>query len=266
MKAVIKTAGVLASVLVAAVSLFWTADGRADDKKCAMVLLHGKWGNPDHLMHFGRRMQGACHAKTIEMPWSQRRIYDQPYPVALQEIAKEVSALRAQGYQRIILAGHSFGANAVTAYMTVYGDADGVISMGPGHSPNHMYNTLKMNHQALEQARSLVAQGKGDELVSIEDYNQKSRRSIRMKAISAATYFDPDGLGNQTKTSSAFKKSVPFLLVVGSGDPIYKFAEGAIFKNTPPNPSSKLLRVNADHMNTPDVAVEQVKEWIKSLP
>jgi dienelactone hydrolase len=238
----------------------------AEEKRCGMVLLHGKWGNPESIAHFGRRIQDVCQTKAVEMPWSQRRNYDQPYPVALQEIAKEVNAFRAQGFQRIVLAGHSFGANAVTAYMTVYKDVDAVISIAPGHSPNHMYNTLKMNHQALEEARTLVAQGRGDEMVSIEDLNQKDRRSIRMKAISAATYFDPNGLGNQTKSSSSFKRSVPFLLVVGSGDPIFKFADNAIFKNTPSNPSSKFLAVNADHANTPEVAVEQVKDWLKSLP
>lgn len=265
MKATSQRVAVIFGALFAMGSVLWGTEGRAEDKKCAMVLLHGKWGNPDQLTHFGRRMQGVCHAKTIEMPWSQRRNYDQPYPVALQEIAKEVSAFRAQGYQRIVLAGQSFGANAVTAYMTIYDDADAVISLGPGHSPNHMYNTLKLNHATLDLARSLIAQGKGDESVSIEDYNQGVRRSVRMKAISAATYFDPDGLGNQTKTSSSFKKPVPFLLVVGSGDPIFKFAERAIFRNTPSHLLSKFLTVNADHVNTPDVAADQVREWLASV-
>jgi len=239
---------------------------QAEEKECAMVLLHGKWGSPDLISHFGRRMQGVCAAKAIEMPWSQRRNYDQPYPIALEEIAKEVRSLRAQGYKRVVIAGHSFGANAVTAYMTVYDDADAVISLAPGHSPNHMFNTLKMNHKALEESRSLVTQNKGDQIVSIEDLNQKDRRLIRMKASSALTYFDPEGLGNQNKSSSLFKKSVPFLLVVGTGDPIFKFAESGIFKNTPLNSASKFLVVNADHTNTPDLAAEQVRSWLKALP
>jgi pimeloyl-ACP methyl ester carboxylesterase len=127
----------LASLLIGSLSPA-LAQAPAEGKACAMVVMHGKWGGPRFLDGFARAMTPACDAKTIEMPWSGRRAYDAGYPAALQEISKQVQAFRAQGYRRVLLAGHSFGANAVMAYMAEVGDVDGIIALAPGHSPRYM--------------------------------------------------------------------------------------------------------------------------------
>jgi pimeloyl-ACP methyl ester carboxylesterase len=139
--------GVIAAFFVVAVS----TPALAQDKGCFLVVMHGKWGNPQYISAFGRKMDAVCSHKSIEMPWSLRRNYDQPYPKALEEIQAEVRKARDAGYSKVVLAGHSFGANAALAYMAEIGDVDGVIALAPGHSPSHMYEQ-GIGREAVETA------------------------------------------------------------------------------------------------------------------
>ncbi len=236
----------------------------AQDKKCAVVLMHGKWGNTQYISFFGRKLEPTCTVKTLEMPWSQRRAYDADYPAALQEIAAQVQAFRTQGYQRVLLVGHSFGANAAMAYMAEVGDADGVIALAPGHSPLNMYGR-NIGREAVDKARELVAAGKAGESLSMDDLNQGQRRSIRMPAGVLLSYFDPQGVGEMSATAPRFKKPVPFMWVIGTADPLFRGGEAYAWNKAPAHPQSQYLVVTADHAGTPDVAVAQVLEWIQKL-
>jgi pimeloyl-ACP methyl ester carboxylesterase len=240
-------------------------DAAAQDKECAVVVMHGKWGNPQYIGFFGRRLDPVCVPKMIEMPWSKRRNYDEPYPFALAEIAAQVKAFRDQGYQRVLLAGHSFGANAALAYMAEIGDVDGVIALAPGHVPAKMYER-GIGKDVVDKARELVAAGKGDETLSMDDLNQGQRQGIRMSATVLLSYFDPQGLGHMPATTARFKKPVPLLWVVGTKDPLYPAGSAFAFDLAPPHPASKYLVVEADHANTPEAAVGEVLVWIKGLP
>ena len=237
------------------------AQAPAEGKACAMVVMHGKWGGPRFLDGFARAMAPACDAKTIEMPWSARRGYDAGYPAALQEVSKQVQAYRAQGYRRVLLAGHSFGANAVMAYMAEVGDADGIIALAPGHSPRYMYET-GMDRSAVDAARSAVADGRADEKIKLNDMNQGQRRDFNLPAQVLLSYFDPDGLGHMPATAARFKRAVPFLWVVGTRDPIYPLGEGFAYALAPPHPLSSYQVVQADHKDTPEVATPQVLAWV----
>lgn len=252
----------------AAVTFLWLffslAPVHAQGKDCAMVLLHGKWGNTQYISFFGRKLESVCAFKTLEMPWSERRSYDQPYSVALAEIDVQVKAFRSQGYQRVLVVGHSFGANAAMAYMATVGDADAIIAIAPGHSPSFMYERA-IGSSAVDKARELVAAGKGNERLEMEDLNQGKKRTLRMAADSLWSYFNPEGLGHMPKTAALFKKSVPFLWVVGTADPLLRLGEDFAYNKTPAHPRSQYLVVNAGHGDTPDVAANQVAAWIKSL-
>lgn len=252
------------SIGVIAALLASPALSQATDKSCAVVLMHGKWGSPQHLTHFGRRLEPLCTFNSIEMPWAKRRAYDQPYAVALDDISKAVNAFRVDGYKMVLLAGHSFGANAALAYMATKGDADGVIALAPGHSPQYSYSQ-GIGKDAVDKARDLVAQGKGDESVTMDDLNQGRRESIRMPAASLWSYFDPNGLGHMPRTASEFKKPVPFLWVIGTGDPLYRAGESFIYAKAPAHSMSRYLVVEAGHVNTPDVAVGQVVDWVRQV-
>lgn len=235
-----------------------------EQKACALVLMHGKWHNPRDFGFFGRKLEPTCDYKSIEMPWSKLRSYDQPYPVALAEIKAQVDAFRKEGYKRVILVGHSFGANASFAYMAEIGDVDGVVSLAAGHAPAFMYQK-GIGSKSVDKARELVASNKGDEILSMDDFNQGRQQSISMSAKILLSYFDPSGLGYMPGTIARFKKPVPFLWVIGTQDPLYPLGS-SLADLAPKHPASKYVVVQADHINTPDAAVADVLAWIKGLP
>ena len=234
-------------------------------KPCAVILMHGKWGSPQFIGHFGRRLEPYCAVNAIEMPWSRRRNYDIPYPLALKEVGSQVQALRAKGYQRVVVMGQSFGANAAMAYMAQEGDADAVVALAPGHSPAYMYSN-GIGKDAVDKARELVKAGQGSEKLAMDDLNQGKRQSIRMSADVLWSYFDPAGLGHMPGTAASFKKPVPFLWVIGTNDPLYAAGEDFAYRKAPDHPASKYLVVSAGHIDTPDVAAAQVLEWLRGLP
>jgi pimeloyl-ACP methyl ester carboxylesterase len=253
----------LASLLIGSLSPA-LAQAPAEGKACAMVVMHGKWGGPRFLDGFARAMGPACDAKTIEMPWSARRSYDAGYPAALQEISKQVQAFRAQGYRRVLLAGHSFGANAVMAHMAEVGDVDGIIALAPGHSPRYMYES-GIDRISVDEARSAVAGGRADEKIKLNDLNQGQRRDFNLPAQVLLSYFDPDGLGHMPATAARFKRAVPFMWVIGTRDPLYPSGEAFAYALALPHPQSSYVVVQADHKDTPEVATSQVLAWVRQV-
>ena len=253
--------GMLVSALPAAPA---HAQAAVPGHACAMVVMHGKWGGPRFLEGFVQTMAPACDARSIDMPWSGRRAYDAAYPVALQEMAAQVQAFRAQGYRRVLLAGHSFGANAALAYMAEYGDADGVIALAPGHSPRYAYDS-GIGRSAVDAARAALAAGKGDELLTMDDLNQGQRRSFKMPAQVLLSYFDPNGLGHMPGTAARFKRAVPLLWVIGTRDPLYAAGEGFAYARALPHPQSAYRVVQAGHKETPELAAAEVLAWVRQL-
>ena len=238
---------------------------QAAEKACALVLMHGKWGSTQFMAAWGRKLEPVCTVKTLEMPWSQRRTYDAPYPVALDEVARQVQAFRSEGYRRVLVGGQSFGANASLAYMASKGDADGVLALSPGHSPRAMF-VQGMNLAELKQAREWTESGQGQQTMSVMDLNQGQRRSMRMPAEVFWSYFNPQGLGDMATSARAFQKAVPLMMVVGQRDPIVSYAEAGIFRQAPSHPHSRYLLVQGDHGSAPEVATAQVLEWLRQLP
>jgi pimeloyl-ACP methyl ester carboxylesterase len=236
----------------------------ATTPSCALVLMHGKWGAPQGLALFARKLDNVCQVVLLEMPWSGRRAYDQPYAVALKEISAQVQTLRGKGYRQVLVGGQSFGTNAALAYMAEVGDADGVLALAPGHSPRLMYQQ-GMGRAEVDQARTLMTAGQDAQAITINDMNQGRRRNMTMSAETLLSYFDPDGLGHMPKTSASFKKAVPVLWVIGTQDPLYPAGEAYAYAKLPAHAKSRYLVVDAGHGNTPEVAAASVTDWLKGL-
>lgn len=242
------------------------ASAQAQDKACAVVMLHGKWGNPQYVQYFARKLDPPCDYKSLEMPWSQRRGYDAPYAQAIADIAAQVRVFRDQGYRRVLLAGHSFGGNAALAYMTEVADVDGVIALAPGHGPRLMYEN-GISREGVDKARALVAEGKGAETVTIQDLNTGQRRSVRMRADVAVSYFDPDGLGDMPLSATRWKRAVPVLWLIGQQDiPNLRQGPDFIFNKLPLHPASRFLEIPGTHVGMLDHAGEPARAWIQALP
>jgi dienelactone hydrolase len=89
----------------------------AAEGRTGVVPIHGKWGTPARYVD---GLAGALRDKgflvaTPLMPWGRGRDYDADYPKALEQITAEVQSLQQRGAATIVVAGHSFGANAALA-------------------------------------------------------------------------------------------------------------------------------------------------------
>ncbi len=148
----------LAFVIVAAAPL-----QAASLQGTGVVFLHGKGVWPGA---FDGGIPGALEAEgaqveSPEMPWSFRRMYGATFDQAMTEIDAAVAGLKARGANRIVIVGHSLGANAAIGYAARRSVVAAVVAIAPGHLPE----TAEMRartHDALAEARQMYAAGKQD--------------------------------------------------------------------------------------------------------
>ena len=72
---------------------------------------------------------------TPALPWAQGRIYDASFEDSMREIDQEVESMRQKGAKRVVVAGHSLGANAALGYAASKDGASGIIALAPAHTP-----------------------------------------------------------------------------------------------------------------------------------
>ena len=262
-------------VLIAALAAAWIAAGltaMAQGNALAgfgIVLLHGKGGAPGGLIESlaaALRAEGAIVIMP-RMPWSGSggapETYSVTYEQSLDEIGRAVAQLRGKGAKRIVVAGHSLGANGAIGYAARNGsDLAAVIALAAGHTPERMKRPELV--AGLGTARQLAAAGKGDVPVMLPDLNLGKTFKVKATPKTYLSYFDPDGPAVIPRNAAAMP-AIPFLWVIGRKDPLAAAGPGYAFNKAAKNPKSRYLEVNADHKDTPDVARAEVIAWLKSL-
>ena len=236
----------------------------AAPKDVGLVLMHGKWSNP------GATMGMVAHAaerdghmvENIEMPWSGRRDYDKDYTEAMAEIDAAVTRLKAKGAGKIVIGGHSFGANAALAYGSSREGVAGVMLLAPGHSPDRQQGFFAAS---VEKARAMIADGKGDQMAKFEDSNQGRTKTIDMRARIYLSYFDPTGLGAMSVTAPKIKPGTAMFLAIGDKDPWFRMARSVIFSKAPADPRSRYVELASNHFDTPKDALPDVLAWLKTF-
>ncbi|MFZ0422372.1 MAG: alpha/beta hydrolase [Xanthobacteraceae bacterium] len=234
-----------------------------------IVFLHGKgsWaGSFDGGILSSLEGEGAQVAKP-EMPWSFHRRYAATYDQAMAEIDAVVAGLKAKGASRIVVIGHSLGANAAIGYAARHPELAGVVALAPGHLPEA--DPLRSHvADAVARAKELVAAGQGNVPQDFPDMAQSIPLGTTATAVVYLSYFDPDGpavIPKNTAALGAQPRPMPFLWVAGKLDPIDRRGPDYAFNAGARNPKSKYLEVFAGHLTTPLVAHKQVVEWINSL-
>ena len=138
-----------------------------------VVYLHGKggWaGALDGGILSVLADEGALVA-TPEMPWSMKRKYGATYEQAMAEIDAAVVGLKAKGAARIVVIGHSLGANAAIGYAARHPDLAAVVALAPGHLPE-AEGLRSHAREAVAEAKELIAAGQGDVPRSFPDLAQ----------------------------------------------------------------------------------------------
>lgn len=251
-------------ILAVLALLLWAFQAQA--QALGAVMMHGKWGTPPYWHDGVSRALEAEGWPVIElvMPWAGNRLYDAPYSSALQQIAAAVAELRARGVKRVIVGGHSFGANAAIAYAGAGGDTDGILAMAPGHSPRVAYYRGG-TRSAVEEARQLVAAGKGGDTLSFNDPNQDKLRRLTARADVFLSYFDPEGIGDMPTSAARIQKPIPLLWLIGTADPLYGPGRAYVFDKVPAHPLSRYEVVQATHASTPGAGISKILDWAKAI-
>ena len=107
-------------LLAAVVALFLTPQqAEAARGDMGVLLFHGKGGTAHPNSPLGQLAEALNAAgfivMTPDMPWSRSRIWEKSFDQAMAEIDKYVTQLRGKGAKKIIVGGHSLGANAALA-------------------------------------------------------------------------------------------------------------------------------------------------------
>jgi len=234
-----------------------------------IVYLHGKGAWPGAVnggILSSLKDQGALIV-TPEMPWSFNRRYAATYDEAMTEIDNAVAGLKTKGAKRIVIIGHSLGANAAIGYAARHSDIAGVVALAPGHLPE-TGNLRDYVADAVARAKTLVAAGQGNIPQSFPDMAQGIPLSATATPIVYLSMFDPDGpavIPKNAATMGAAAHPVPLLWIVGKLDPIDRRGPDYAFDAAAKNPKSKYIEVFAGHLTTPFAARDHVVAWINSL-
>jgi dienelactone hydrolase len=230
-----------------------------------VVLMHGKFGTAGAFLDglkSALEREGAI-VVTPEMPWSLRRIYDASYEDAMIEIDHAVQELQQQGATKIVVGGHSMGANAALGYAARRDGLAAVLALAPGH-PQDISFMRAITSRGVERARKMIAAGQGDVKATFPDTAQGIPYPVRTTANIYLSLFDPEGAAAMPRNAAAMGP-VPLLWVVGIADPIFFKGREYAFDLGAKNPKSKYLEIAATHMTTPFQARHAVVEWLKSL-
>jgi pimeloyl-ACP methyl ester carboxylesterase len=263
LRVVFRSLLILAFVAAAFVSPAVSAD------KLGVVLLHGKGApNPRGLLGpLIDSLEGAGFPVVApEMPWSKSRMLAKGYEDSMAEIDAAVKALKAKGATRIVVGGHSMGANAAMGYGARRDGLAGILAMAPGHVPDASGFQRIIGHD-YKRARELAAAGKGGETGEFNDVNQGRSFSIKVKVSDYLSWFDPDGPAVFPKNAAALKVGTPLFWIIADKDNMLKRGDGEdyAFAKAPKHPKSAYMAIDSNHRNTPKDGADKIVDWLKKL-
>jgi len=238
----------------------------APDSAVGIVLMHGKTGQPSVFSGIvGPLRQAGYLVETPEMPWSKARYIDKLYEDALNEIDLSVNTLKQKGATRIVIAGHSMGANAAIAYAAYHGGVDAVILLAPGHSPDAQ-GSVNLFASDVAKAKAMMDKGDGAQNSSFSDSNNGQYFTRIMKADIYYSFFQPDGIASMRKSASLLPANLPVLYVAGSEDPLTaRNGKTYLYNLLPENALTRYVVVKAPHMGTPGAAIGEMLNWLAEL-
>lgn len=239
------------------------ADGAGDAAVIGIVLMHGKGGSPQRFVgSLAAALEDkGCLVANIEMPWSKRRDYDVDVAAAEREVKAALAQLRAKGAGKLFVAGHSQG-GLFALYFGGRHPVDGVIAIAPGGSVASQGFRERLGTY-VEQARQMVAAGKGNDKGSFADYEgAKGVYGIYPTAANYLSWFDPDGAMDEARAVRTMLPQTPVLFVAPTQDyPVLIKVKHAMFDALPRHPLTRLVEPEATHTGAPAAAAGDILRW-----
>lgn len=257
-------------VLIVAVAVSCAAPFAYAQSDVGVVLMHGKQAPPGSVDDLAAKLR-SVGTKVVrpQMPWGQGR-WEQ-ISVSVEAVHGQVDALvaqlRDQGARRIVVGGHSIGANVALSYAIERDNVAGVIMIGPGHAPGHFYQTMADVRAAVDRAASLVQAGQGAQSFSGPDNNQGRTFTVATTAEVYLSWMSPKRLANMPAQAPRLSSRIPVLMVIGSQDPAFGIAQARIFAPAAKHPYSKYVAIpGGDHRSVLGAAGNDAAEWLRGLP
>ena len=231
-----------------------------------VVLLHGKWGKPpfSHAPLGAALAQAGHRVASPTLPWALGRLYDVEFASALDEIGREGECLRQQGYERIVLAGHSLGACAALAFAAQRGTLDSLALLAPAHFPARLA-AEGITSDSLATARDALQGASPERRIPVVDVNQGQRHRLRVAPACYLSYFDPAGPTDWAANARALPPSLPVHWAIGRDDPAFGRQMDYAFHLTPAHGRRVHVELDADHGGTPDAAAPGLIRWLADL-
>lgn len=257
-------------VVASALSALCLGALHASEVKLGVLMLHGKNPGNNRDPHFRSVMYRLEREGMLvsfpNMPWSSTRYIDGHWDMAMTEMAERVKELRGKGATHIVLMGHSLGVPAAMSYAARGGDVQALVLLAPGHVPSGFYSHPRFTsvRDSVNEARALVAAGKGAERGRFNDINQGRTSSVSMTATDYLSYFDPASDADMSVTAPRVPATVPVFTAIGDTDPLAPVVRAYYVDKLPANVKNHFVQVQGNHLNTPEVALPQVLDWLKS--
>ena len=138
-----------------------------------------------------------------------------------------------------------------------------MIALAPGHAPEARSMT-KLVGADVQEAKALIAGGKGKVQRRFTDTNQGQTYSIMTTPEIYFSWFNPEGSAVMPRSAASFTTPIPLLVVVGNHDRLAR-GKDYIFDKAPPHPKSRFASVSAGHVEVPGAALDEVLGWLASL-
>ena len=238
---------------------------QAPQPKIGIVIMHGKGGHPTRLVAgVASFLEEKGHlVANIEMPWSGRRQYDVDVNAADKEVESVLAELRRKGATKLFIAGHSQG-GLYALHSGGIQVVDGVIAIAPGGNVANAIFRQQLG-EYVEQARKLVAEGKGNETTRFFDY-EGAKGTFPVVSTPAAyfSWFNPDGAMNQL--SAMRKVKVPVLFIGPTNDyPGLIKVKHQMYGALPRHSLTKLYEPSAGHTDAPNAARDEILRWTSQV-
>lgn len=237
--------------------------------KTGIVLMHGKGGTCERSTLCGELRdalsdKGYLVAAPV-MPWGKGRIYDRDHAGAMSEIDALVADLKAKGADRVVVGGHSMGANAALSYGLDHPDIAGIIALAAGHQPENPFLQRQGLSDAVAKAKEMIDAGKGDEMGAFIDFNVRPQPPARTTANIYYSWFAPDGPANMMRMAQRYTGQPPVLWLDSETEQNPKMAmrrKLAQLMQEKPNVTYAVLA--ADHLHAPPASIPAVLAWLET--
>jgi len=239
----------------------------AQSEPIGIVIMHGKGGSPARFVSdLARALEGKGYlTANLEMPWSERLMFSLPVSKAEADVDAAVAGLRAKGAKKVFISGHSLG-GAFAIHLAGKQAVDGFIAIAPGGdaaNPTYRGNIAV----SIDRAQQLVAEGRGNEPVRLDDY-EGGKGTYQITTIPAAfmTWYELEGAMNLGRAARSANPKTPVLWIIPTRDyPGLLKSSPGYFGMLPPNPLPRLYRPESDHLRAPAASVDEIVRWTREV-